>query len=77
MINVKCSGLFLGICLLSLSAFAAEDSKTQKPITIKSVPYEMRIDNQLGEVKLNAEQIEITALKGSDLFTDTTGTKKC
>ncbi|MES2825716.1 MAG: DUF1349 domain-containing protein [Pseudomonadota bacterium] len=75
MINFKCSGLFLGACLLSLSSFAAQDSKTQKPITIKSVPYEMRIDNQLGEVKVSAEQIEIAALKGSDLFTDTTGAK--
>lgn len=35
----------------------------------------MRIDNQLGEVKVNAEKIEIAALKGSDLFTDTTGAK--
>ncbi len=35
----------------------------------------MRIDNQRGEVKVNAEQIEIVALKGTDLFTDTTGTK--
>lgn len=75
MINFKCSSLFLGACLLSISSFAADDSKTQKLITIKSVPYEMRIDNQFGEVKVNAEQIEIAALKGSDLFTDTTGAK--
>lgn len=75
MINFKCCGLFLGTFLLSISSFAAEDSKTKKLITIKSVPYEMRIDNQLGEVKVNAGNIEITALKGTDLFTDTTGAK--
>ncbi|QEY12257.1 DUF1349 domain-containing protein [Cellvibrio sp. KY-YJ-3] len=75
MINFKCCGLFLGTFLLSISSFAAEDSKTIKLITIKSVPYEMRIDNQLGEVKVNAGNIEITALKGTDLFTDTTGAK--
>lgn len=75
MINFKYSGLFLGACLLSISSFATEDSTTKKPITIKSVPYEMRIDNQLGEVKVNAGSIEITALKGTDLFTDTTGAK--
>lgn len=75
MINFKYSGLFLGACLLSISSFAAEDSTTKKSVSIKSVPYEMRIDNQLGDVKLNAQNIEITALKGTDLFTDTTGTK--
>lgn len=75
MINFKFSSLFLGACLLPMSAFAADESKAEKPITIKSVPYEMRIDNQLGEVKVSAEQIEIVALKGSDLFTDTTGAK--
>lgn len=75
MINFKCCGLFLGTFLLSISSFAAEDSKTKKLITIKSVPYEMRIDNQLGEVKVSAENIEITALKGTDLFTNTTGEK--
>lgn len=75
MINFKCCGLFLGTFLLSISSFAAEDSKTKKLITIKSVPYEMRIDNQLGEVKVTAGNIEITALKGTDLFTDTTGAK--
>lgn len=75
MINFKYSSLFLGACLLSISSFATEDSTTKKPITIKSVPYEMRIDNQLGEVKVNAGSIEITAPKGTDLFTDTTGAK--
>jgi uncharacterized protein len=75
MIYLKCSGLFLGACLLSMSSFAADESKSKKPITLKAVPYEMRIDSSLGEVKVNAEQIEITAQKGSDLFTDTTGTK--
>jgi regulation of enolase protein 1 (concanavalin A-like superfamily) len=75
MINFKCSSLFLGACLLSISAFAADESKSEKPITIKSIPYDMRIDNQLGKVKVTAAQIDITALKGSDLFTDTTGAK--
>jgi regulation of enolase protein 1 (concanavalin A-like superfamily) len=75
MINFKCSGLVLGTWLLSMSSFAAEDSKAQKPITIKSIPYEMRINSQLGEVKVNADSIEIVALKGTDLFTDTTGAK--
>jgi len=75
MINFKCGSLFLGACLLSISAFAADESKSEKPITIKSIPYDMRIDNQLGEVKVNATKIDITALKGSDLFTDTTGAK--
>lgn len=35
----------------------------------------MHINNQLGEVKVSGENIEIVALKGSDLFTDTTGAK--
>lgn len=75
MINFKCSSLFLGACLLSMSGFAAGESKAEKPITIKPIPYEMHINNQLGEVKVSAENIEIVALKGSDLFTDTTGAK--
>ena len=75
MINFKCSCLVLGVCLLSISSFAAEDSKVKKPVTIKSVPYEMRVDNQLGEVKVNTDTIEIVALNGTDLFTDTTGAK--
>jgi regulation of enolase protein 1 (concanavalin A-like superfamily) len=78
MIDFKSSNLFLGACLLSVSSFSAysaQDSKTEKPITVKSIPYEMRIDNQLGEVKVSNEQIEITALKGTDLFSDTTGAK--
>src|SRR5687768_10759411 len=75
MISVNCNILFLGACLLSISSFAAEESKLKKPITIESVPYEMRIDNQLGEVKVNAGKIDITAVKGTDLFTDTTGAK--
>lgn len=75
MISVNCNSLFLGACLLSISSFAAEESKLKKPITIESVPYEMRVDNQLGEVKVNAGKIDITAVKGTDLFTDTTGAK--
>jgi hypothetical protein len=72
MINFKCSGLFLGVSLLSISTFSAAESKIKEPITIKSIPYEMRIDHQLGEAKVNDEQIEIVASKGTDLFTDTT-----
>ena len=75
MINFTRSSLFLGACLLSMAAFAADKSKAEKPTTIKPIPYEMHINNQLGEVKVSGENIEITALKGSDLFTDTTGTK--
>lgn len=75
MINFKSRCLFLSACLLSISAFAADESKTKKPVAMKSIPYEMRIDNLLGKVKVNAEKIEILALKGSDLFTDTTGAK--
>lgn len=75
MINFKCSSLFLGACLISLSAFAADESKAEKPITLKPIPYEVHINNQLGEVKVSGESIEIVALKGSDLFTDTTGAK--
>lgn len=75
MINLQRSGLILSACLLAISSFAADESKSEKPITIKSIPYDMRIDNQLGEVKVNAAKIDITALKGSDLFTDTTGAK--
>jgi regulation of enolase protein 1 (concanavalin A-like superfamily) len=75
MINFKCSGLMLGTYFLSMTAFAADKSKSEMPITIPSVPYQMHLDNQLGEVKVSAAQIDITALKGSDLFTDTTGAK--
>lgn len=75
MIKFKCGSLFLGAFLLSVSSFAADESKIKKPLTLKSVPYEMRMENQLGEVKVKADKIEITALKGSDLFTDTTGAK--
>lgn len=75
MINFKYSGLFLGVSLLAISVFAADESKIKKLITIKTIPYEMRIDNQLGEVKVSAEKIEMVTLKGTDLFTDTTGTK--
>ena len=74
MINFKCSILLLGACLLSASSFA-DDKHNKTPITLKSVPYEMHVDNQFGEVKVNGEQIDILALKGSDLFTDTTGAK--
>lgn len=75
MIKFTWRDLLVGAFLLSMPSFAADESKIKKAITIKSVPYEMRINNQFGEVKINAEQIEITALKGSDLFTDTTGAK--
>lgn len=75
MINFKCGGLILGACLLSMAVFAADKSKAEKPITLKSIPYEMQINNQFGTVKVNGESIEIVALKGSDLFTDTTGEK--
>ena len=75
MINFKYGGLILGACLLSMAVFAANESKAEKPITLKSIPYEMQINNQFGTVKVNGESIEITALKGSDLFTDTTGAK--
>ena len=74
MSSFKCNCLFLGACLLAISSFAVENSKIKMPITIKSVPYEMHIDNQPG-VKLEAGQIEIVASKGTDLFTDTTGAK--
>ena len=75
MINFKYGGLILGACLLSMAVFAANESKAEKPITLKSIPYEMQINNQFGTVKVNGESIEITALKRSDLFTDTTGAK--
>lgn len=75
MINLKVNSLFFGVFLLSISSIAMGDSKIKKPITIKSVPYEMHADNQLGEVKVKADQIEIAAKKGTDLFTDTTGAK--
>lgn len=75
MVNFKYSGVVLGACILSITAFAADTSKSEKPITIESVPYQMYIDNQFGEVNVNAAQVDITALKGSDLFTDTTGVK--
>lgn len=65
----------LGAYFLSMTAFAADKSKSEMPITIQSIPYQMHLDNQLGEVKVSAAQIDITALKGSDLFTDTTGAK--
>ncbi len=75
MTNFIRSSFFLGACLLTMSAFAADISKAEKPITIKPIPYQIHINNQLGNVKVNGESIEIIALKGSDLFTDTTGTK--
>lgn len=75
MINFKYSGFFLGACMLSISSFAAEDSKIKNPITIKSIPYEILINNQFGNIEVNAEKIEIVAQKGTDLFTDTTGAK--
>lgn len=75
MINFKCCGLVLGAFLQSVSSFASDESLNKKPITIKSIPYELHLDNQLGEVKINADKIEITALKGTDLFTNTTGEK--
>jgi regulation of enolase protein 1 (concanavalin A-like superfamily) len=52
-----------------------EDKDIKKLITIKSIPYVMHADSQLGEVKVEADQIEIAAKKGTDLFTDTTGEK--
>ena len=75
MINLKYGGLIVGAFLLSASTFAADELIVKKPITIKSIPYELRIDDQLGEVKVNADKIEIQALKGTDLFTNTTGEK--
>ena len=75
MINFKCCSLVLGAFLLSISSFAADESLNKKPITIKSIPYELHLDNQLGEVKANVDKIQIKALKGSDLFTNTTGEK--
>jgi uncharacterized protein len=75
MIKFNCSGLFLSACLLSIPSFAADESIFIKPSAIKAVPYEMRMNNQLGDVKVSGEKITITARKGSDLFTDTTGTK--
>lgn len=71
----KCNSLVLGAFLFSITAFAADKPESEKPITIESVPYNMYADNQFGEVKVSKEQINITALKGSDLFTDTTGAK--
>ena len=50
MINLKFRRLFLSACLLSTSSFAEDEWNIKNPVIIKSIPYEMRIDNQLGEM---------------------------
>lgn len=42
---------------------------------LDAVPFTLQINNQNGVVTLNKNEIEITALKGTDLFTNTTGDK--
>ena len=77
MIRFKPVCVIIYIALISATCTAAEESKiaTGKNV-IESIPYELTAEGeQLGSVKINNNAVEIVATKGTDLFTDTTGTK--
>lgn len=66
----------MGVVFLSISSVATADFAGDKSIhRLKSLPYEIVVDNRQGEIKFEKDKIEITAQKGTDLFTNTTGEK--
>ncbi len=61
--------------LLLISSFIVFSQEKQINHNINSIPYDIKIDEQGGNIIVSPEKIIMIANKGTDLFTNTTGEK--
>ncbi len=67
--KIGCLGL-----LVCLSGLASVDSGAEEKLRLQSVPYDLSIQNEdKGHISINGDSIVISAMKGTDLYTDPQG----
>ena len=72
--NINYLALFLGLLTMALAKAASSEEATKVP-SLEVLPFELTIEQRNGQVTILSSQIEIEANKGSDLFTNPTGSK--